>query len=130
MIALFVLLFTVYKDSIRVRRLKNDSVTDCDVTVDNRCKVTLNMIAFVNKHVIPVINTTKSGKPIVIEYGSDKVIDGINFGIRGSCIGEKREIIIPPSMAYGGLEVFGFVEPYSTWNITTEILGINPTVDV
>lgn len=130
MITLFLLHLTTFTGSINSRRLKSDRELDCDVTVENRCKVTLNVIAFVNKHVLPIVNTTKSKKPLVIEYGSGNIIDGLSIGIKGSCIGEKREIIIPPSMAYGGLEVFGFVEPYSTWNITTEILNINLIIDV
>ena len=33
--------------------------------------------------------------------GADKVIDGLDEGLRGMCVGEKRVLIIPPHLGHG-----------------------------
>lgn len=33
--------------------------------------------------------------------GSDKVIDGLDQGLRGMCAGEKRVITVPPHLGHG-----------------------------
>lgn len=33
--------------------------------------------------------------------GSDKVIDGLDEGLRGMCVGEKRVITVPPHLGHG-----------------------------
>lgn len=33
--------------------------------------------------------------------GQDKVIDGLDEGLRGMCVGEKRRITVPPHLGHG-----------------------------
>lgn len=33
--------------------------------------------------------------------GSDKVIDGLDEGLRGMCAGEKRVVTVPPHLGHG-----------------------------
>lgn len=33
--------------------------------------------------------------------GADKVIDGLDEGLRGMCVGEKRVITVPPHLGHG-----------------------------
>lgn len=33
--------------------------------------------------------------------GADKVIDGLDEGLRGMCLGEKRLITVPPHLGHG-----------------------------
>lgn len=33
--------------------------------------------------------------------GADKVIDGLDEGLRGMCVGERRTVIIPPHLGHG-----------------------------
>lgn len=33
--------------------------------------------------------------------GSEKVIDGLDVGLRGMCVGEKRVLTVPPHLAHG-----------------------------
>lgn len=42
--------------------------------------------------------------------GSDKVIDGLDEGLRGMCAGEKRLLTVPPHLGHGerGGEAFFF----------------------
>lgn len=33
--------------------------------------------------------------------GADKVIDGLDKGLQGMCVGEKRVVIVPPHLGHG-----------------------------
>ena len=33
--------------------------------------------------------------------GSDKVIDGLDLGLRGMCAGERRVVTVPPHLGHG-----------------------------
>lgn len=33
--------------------------------------------------------------------GADKVIDGLDEGLRGMCVGEKRLVTVPPHLGHG-----------------------------
>lgn len=39
--------------------------------------------------------------PSVTTLGANKVIFGLEEGLRGMCVGEKREVVIPPHLAHG-----------------------------
>ncbi|KAF5880160.1 peptidyl-prolyl cis-trans isomerase FKBP10-like, partial [Clarias magur] len=39
--------------------------------------------------------------PQDVQLGGDKVIDGLDEGLRGMCVGERRTIIIPPHLGHG-----------------------------
>ena len=45
------------------------------------------------------------GNPFEFYMGLNEVITGIDVGMRGMCVGEKRNITIPPSMGYGNRAV-------------------------
>uniref|UniRef100_A0A4W6BJX4 peptidylprolyl isomerase n=1 Tax=Lates calcarifer TaxID=8187 RepID=A0A4W6BJX4_LATCA len=38
--------------------------------------------------------------------GADKVIDGLDEGLRGMCVGEKRLVTVPPHLGHGEKGVF------------------------
>lgn len=59
-------------------------------------------------------SSEKNGRPLIFPIGSGKVIPGIfiikNFflkkkgmerGIQGMCVGEKRKLVVPSDLAYG-----------------------------
>jgi len=62
-------------------------------------------------------------QPVIFLLGSSKVIQGWNEGIEGMRVGGKRQLWVPPSLAYGhrGSEV---VPSNSTLIFEIEILGV------
>lgn len=35
------------------------------------------------------------------QLGADKVIDGLDQGLRGMCVGERRTVTVPPHLGHG-----------------------------
>jgi len=64
-------------------------------------------------------------KPFQFELGAGRVIKGWDQGVEGMHVGEKRELIIPPEMAYGDRDVGnGLIPANSTLKFDVELLGI------
>ncbi len=65
------------------------------------------------------------GQPFNFELGAGRVIKGWEQGVEGMHVGEKRELIIPPELAYGKREVGGGLIPAnSTLKFEVELLDI------
>lgn len=41
------------------------------------------------------------GAPQDVVLGADKVIDGLDEGLRGMCVGEQRTVLVPPHLGHG-----------------------------
>jgi len=41
------------------------------------------------------------GQPWSFRMGTNDAIQGYNVGLFGMCVGEKRQLIVPPSLGYG-----------------------------
>lgn len=59
-------------------------------------------------------------KPQEVTLGANKVIEGLNSGLLGMCVGERRVLIVPPHLGHGEsggrdgtavLTAEGFLEP-------------------
>ncbi|KAK2489559.1 hypothetical protein MC885_003439 [Smutsia gigantea] len=41
------------------------------------------------------------GAPQEVTLGANKVIEGLDTGLQGMCVGEKRQLVVPPHLAHG-----------------------------
>lgn len=64
-------------------------------------------------------------KPFEFVLGQGQVIKGWEEGIAGMKVGEKRKLVIPPSLAYGAMARPG-LPANSTLIFDVEMLAINP----
>eukprot|EP00986_Skeletonema_menzelii_P005984 scaffold2258_cov144-Skeletonema_menzelii.AAC.13 len=61
--------------------------------------------------------------PFVFQLGKQSMIEGLEKGLLGMCVGEKRKIVVPSEMAYG--EIGGFkIKPNATLVYNVELLEI------
>ena len=64
------------------------------------------------------------GTPFQFPLGAGRVIAGWDEGVAGMLIGEKRELIIPPDMAYGSRGAGDVIPPDATLLFEVELLGV------
>jgi FKBP-type peptidyl-prolyl cis-trans isomerase len=63
-------------------------------------------------------------EPIKFILGHRKVIQGWDEGIVGMKVGEKRQLIIPPNLAYGAQGAGDKIPPNATLTFDVELVGI------
>jgi FKBP-type peptidyl-prolyl cis-trans isomerase len=62
--------------------------------------------------------------PFEFKLGARQVIPGWDEGVEGMKVGGKRELIIPPDLAYGAKAVGGVIPANSTLDFEVELLKV------
>lgn len=66
------------------------------------------------------------GTPFEFTVGAGQVIPGWNSGVEGMKVGGKRELIIPPELAYGSKGAGEVIPPNATLKFTIALLSLTP----
>ncbi|KAH6906557.1 hypothetical protein BKA70DRAFT_1190454 [Coprinopsis sp. MPI-PUGE-AT-0042] len=65
------------------------------------------------------------GTPLPLKLGVGQVIKGWDDGLQGMCVGEKRKLTIPASLAYGSRGAGGIIPPDSALVFETELMHLD-----
>jgi len=70
-------------------------------------------------------STRTSGKPLRFLLGGKQVIDGVDEGVTGMRVGERRTMIVPPKLSKRSAYPEG-LSPEDTLHYDVELMGIEP----
>jgi FK506-binding nuclear protein len=71
-----------------------------------------------------VFDSTKGKGPFDFRLGVGEVIKGWDVGVKGMRIGDKRQLVIPPGMAYGREGVRGTIPPNAWLVFDIELVNV------
>lgn len=64
------------------------------------------------------------GAPLSFPLGSGMVIQGWDQGIQGMKVGGRRQLVIPPHLAYGDRGAGGVIKPGETLIFVCDLIGV------
>lgn len=88
-------------------------------------EVSMDYIGYVYKSREMFEANWEGGEPFTFTLGAGEVIAGWDEGIKGMKVGGERELIIPPSLAYGSQGVYPNIAPNSTLVFLVKLVAVN-----
>lgn len=74
------------------------------------------------------VSSWDQGKPLTFKLGAGEVIEGLDQGIEGMEVSDRREIVIPPDLAKGP-QGEGEIPPNATLVYVVDLLGEKKSVE-
>ena len=71
----------------------------CEKFANKGDKVTVNYVGYLGS--AKYVREVDSAQNFTFQVGSNEVLVGLNQGIEGMCVGEKRKLSIPHQLAFG-----------------------------
>lgn len=65
------------------------------------------------------------GEPLSFRLGSGMVISGWEQGVMGMRVGGRRQLVIPPHLAYGERGAGGIIKPGETLVFVCDLVGVS-----
>ena len=65
------------------------------------------------------------GEPLNFRLGARQVIPGWEQGVMGMRVGGRRQLVIPPNLAYGDRGAGGVIKPGETLVFVVDLVGVN-----
>jgi FKBP-type peptidyl-prolyl cis-trans isomerase len=72
-----------------------------------------------------MLYTTRNGQPLRFLLGGNQVINGVDEGVTGMRVGERRTMIVPPNLSKRSEYPEG-LSPDDTLRYDVELIGIEP----
>jgi peptidylprolyl isomerase len=87
----------------------------------------------VNVHYVGVAHSTgeefdasyNRGAPLAFQLGVGQVIQGWDTGVQGMKVGGRRQLVIPPHLAYGDRGAGGAIKPGETLIFVVDLVSVN-----
>jgi len=103
-----------------------DETIGSGATAQSGDSVTVNYVGSLTDGTVFDASADHGSTGFTFTLGAGEVIPGWDQGIVGMKVGGKRELIIPPSLAYGNQAVGNIIPANSTLVFQVELLSVTP----